>query len=198
MPRHPLIAFNDKCAHRSERDKEFSIFPLRPEKHSVKQNTRLQPTQIPCKPSNPSLKFRRAQGNHTESALGLVCVKLHLHVVKIIRFILCALFAGSVCWTGCEMFASHTNPIAGWHGSSLNTLQNNKAISDDYRAYINHLPSELRNDAGPADFLEDGTGQHAVSISFAVNGTWWHHVLIYDRDNKRVKVIKYVSGHYRC
>jgi hypothetical protein len=30
-----------------------------------------------------------------------------------------------------------------------------------------------------------------------LNGTAWNHVLIYDKDNKRVKVIKYVGYHYR-
>ena len=46
--------------------------------------------------------------------------------------------------------------------------------------------------------LEDGTGQHAVTIAVDLGGTEWSHVLTYDKNDKRVRVIKYISGHYRC
>ena len=117
--------------------------------------------------------------------------------MNITRFTYCILLAASVCWTGCEMFASHTNPIAGWHSSSLVNFQSNKVISADYQDYINNLPHELRIGVGPMDYFEDGTGQHAVMVEIDQNGTDWAHVLIYDKDNKRVKVYKYVAGHYR-
>jgi hypothetical protein len=70
------------------------------------------------------------------------------------------------------------------------------AIRDDYQDYINGLPHELRIGVGPIDLLEDGSGRHAVRIPIALNGTDWAHVLIYDKDNKRVRVVKFVSGHY--
>jgi hypothetical protein len=46
-------------------------------------------------------------------------------------------------------------------------------------------------------FFEDGTGQHAVKISIPLNGTWWAHVLIYDKNNVRIKAVKYADGTYR-
>jgi hypothetical protein len=95
------------------------------------------------------------------------------------------------------VFARHSSPLTGWNSSSLVNFQNNKAISDDCHAYINNLPPKLRNGVGPMQYFEDGTGQHAVLIAIAQNGTDWAHVLIYDKDNKRMKVIKYISGHYR-
>ena len=96
------------------------------------------------------------------------------------------------------MFASHTNPIAGWKILFSRNYDNlNPAIKDDYNAYIKALPSDERNGVGPIQFFEDGTGQHAVSITMYVNGTDWCHVLIYDKDNKRIKIYKYISGHAR-
>jgi hypothetical protein len=117
--------------------------------------------------------------------------------MNIVRFTLC-IFLVSFFWiVGCATQKPTPDPLAGWHFSSLNNLQNNKAISDDYQAYINNLPTKLRNGVGPMQYFEDGTGQHAVLIEIAQNGTDWAHVLIYDKDDKRIKVIKYVSGHYR-
>jgi hypothetical protein len=117
--------------------------------------------------------------------------------MNITRFAFYILLAASFYWTGCEMFASHTNPIAGWQSSSLTNFGSNKAISDDFQTYINRLPPKLRNGVGPMQFYQDGTGQHAVMVEIALNGTDWAHVLIYDKDNKRVKVYKYVAGHYQ-
>jgi hypothetical protein len=72
-------------------------------------------------------------------------------------------------------------------------------IIDDYQAYINTMPPEERDlakDKFSQLFGEDGTGQHAVEISIPLHGTWWKHVLIYDKTNQRLKVIKYASGRY--
>jgi len=72
-----------------------------------------------------------------------------------------------------------------------------KSISDDYQAYLDSLSPEERMWASPTWFLEDGTGQHAVTFEVAWYGTAWTHVLIYDKNNKRIKATKYISGHYR-
>ena len=42
-------------------------------------------------------------------------------------------------------------------------------------------------------YFENGTGEHAVNIQiFEGNkNASWQHVLIYDKDNKRIKTIKY-------
>ena len=45
-------------------------------------------------------------------------------------------------------------------------------------------------------FFEDGTGQRAVQFQIGLKGTWWVYVLIYDQNDKRTRVVKYVRGHY--
>jgi len=114
--------------------------------------------------------------------------------MKITRFtIFFVLLAASVCWTGCEMFASHADPLAGWLAASKNP---DKIIEKDYQDYIQKLSPEERQSPG-LDCFEDGTGEYAVRITIGLNGTNWRHVLIYDKDDKRIKIIKYVSGYSR-
>ena len=86
------------------------------------------------------------------------------------------------------------NPLAGWKPA----LQNpNQAIINDYQNYIQKLPSEEKKYAYPNHFFEDATGQHAVQIEIPLNGTWREHLLIYDKDNIRIKTITYSNGGYR-
>jgi hypothetical protein len=113
--------------------------------------------------------------------------------MKLQRFAFFTLLAASVCWTGCEMFASHTNPIAGWQLEFKE--QPNQAIVNDYQNYIQQLPPKERQFATVDEWLKDGTGQHAILITVGFNFTNWRHVLIYDKDNKRIKTIKYADGH---
>lgn len=118
------------------------------------------------------------------------------HGMKTTRFTLLFIFlSASICWTGCEMFASHTSPIADWKLDADHLP--NQAIVKDYEDYFKKLPSGERNYAVLGQYFKDGTGQHAIVIEIALNGTDWAHVLIYDNNNKRVKTIKYVAGHYR-
>jgi hypothetical protein len=96
---------------------------------------------------------------------------------------------------GCAVFIHHSDPLAGF-SSDFKILD--QVIVNDYQHYIHNLsPLEERNlGPYPADFYEDETGQHAVEIKIGINGTVWRHVLIYDKDNKRIKTIKYASGNY--
>jgi len=105
------------------------------------------------------------------------------------------LLAASIWICGCA--TSTPDPLIGFHFSSLNKLHSNKAITDDYQDYIQKLPTKEKKYAYLDLFFEDGTGQHAVKIEIPLNGTWWWHVLIYDKDNKRIKTIKYSPGGYR-
>jgi hypothetical protein len=90
------------------------------------------------------------------------------------------------------------DPLAGWNILFSHDYEKlDKAITEDYQNYIEKLPNGEGKFVGPIQFFADETGQHAVRIEIALNGTDWAHVLIYDEENKRVKVIKYVSGHYR-
>jgi hypothetical protein len=90
---------------------------------------------------------------------------------------------------------THPDPVAGWQGDF--NEQPNQVIVNDYQNYIQKLPSEERKYAGVNDWLKDRTGQHAIVIKIGLNGTWWRHVLIYDKDDKRIKTIKYSTGGYR-
>lgn len=107
-----------------------------------------------------------------------------------------AMAAMLVLGFGCNTSKTTPDPLADFHWSSLVNLDNNKAITDDYKSYIQTLSPEEQKRAGPIFYFEDGTGQHAVQIRIGINGTSWEHVLIYDKDNKRIKAIKYVSGRY--
>ena len=68
-------------------------------------------------------------------------------------------------------------------------------IADDYGDYFQTLPHREKYCVTEKKmwFLEDGTGRHAVKIEIPLNETYYEHVLIYDKDNKRIKVIKYAS-----
>ena len=115
--------------------------------------------------------------------------------MKIIQFIFCFLLAMFFCGFGCSTSKPAPDPLAGFHVSSLGNLDSNKAITDDYKTYINTLSPEEQKFATLDYYYEDGAGQHAVLITVGLNFTNWRHVLIYDKDNKRIKTIKYADGH---
>ena len=115
--------------------------------------------------------------------------------------------AACVCVSGCSTVPGYpagsaspgTNPVAGWGlCRSQDTRKLEKAIQDDYRNYLSNLTQNERMWMGSVRLSEDGSGQHAVTISVAWYGTWWNHVLVYDKDNKRIRTIRYVAGHYSC
>jgi hypothetical protein len=117
------------------------------------------------------------------------------------------LLAASVLASGCGTVPPYPagsalpgpNPIVGWAASWSQDLGKlDKAIRDDYQDYISKLSREERMSMGPVGISEDGLGRHAITIQIAWYGTDWAHVLFYDKDNKRVKVTRYVAGHYRC
>jgi|SRR6516162_9829643 hypothetical protein len=112
-----------------------------------------------------------------------------------------------VCVIGCSSVPPYPrgsasvgpNPVAGWAGcqsQDFGTLD--KAIQDDYRDYVSSLTSNELMWMGPRGLSEDGSGQHAITIHVAWWGTDWAHVLVYDKDNKRIRTVRYVAGHYRC
>jgi hypothetical protein len=74
-------------------------------------------------------------------------------------------------------------------GSSSNDLQQCSQPNDE---------KALARSGADLYFCEDGTGQHAVEIVIPLNGTYWTHVLVYDKSNKRVKSMKFRSGKYAC
>ena len=101
---------------------------------------------------------------------------------------------------GCGTPKPAPNPLEGWHVRRPSfALPKDKVIEDDYNVYIQALPPEERQyvDKNSVWFLEDSTGQTAVQIKIPLHGTWWIHALIYDKDNKRIKTVKYKAGQYR-
>jgi hypothetical protein len=116
--------------------------------------------------------------------------------MKIARLIFCLLFTAFVCGFGCTSSKPTPDPLAGFHAASKALDQ---SIVNDYQNYIQHLSPKEKQNLGPypASFFEDDTGQHAVRIEIGIDGNSWEHILIYDKDNKRVKTFKYVAGHYR-
>jgi hypothetical protein len=118
--------------------------------------------------------------------------------MNIIQLSFCVLLAGSFCWNGCELFASHTNPIAGWEVADY-VGQPNEMIVKDYQDFIQTLPAKEKSlvDSASISYFKDATGQHAIKIEIPQNGIWWEYVLIYGKDNERIKTVKYTSGGYR-
>ena len=106
-------------------------------------------------------------------------------------------FLAAIIWlVGCtSLLRPHPDPLAGWHFSSQD-LDANKAIKADYVNYIQNLSTREQNATGPVMFFEDGTGQHAIRIELALNGTDWAYILFYNNENMRTKIVKYRVGHY--
>lgn len=118
------------------------------------------------------------------------------------RFTLCLLLAILIWTAGCA--TQKPDPLTGWtfrefdeylpirdqHHYSLDN-----AVTEDYQDFITR--NKLNLLGAITGFYEDGTGQHAVKIvAFPPNqNSVWHYALIYDKDNKRIKIIKY--GYYR-
>jgi hypothetical protein len=96
---------------------------------------------------------------------------------------------------GCNTSKPIPDPLAGWQKAYGE--KPNQAIVKDYQDYIHTLSPDEQKYAELIIYYKDGTGQHAVEITIGLNGAWWRHILIYDKDNKRIKTIKSSTGSYR-
>ena len=95
---------------------------------------------------------------------------------------------------GCNLIKPRPDPLTGWHFETQNP---DERIDRDYHLYIQELSLDERNGLGPALYYKDGSGQHAIAIMIGINNRTWRHILIYDKDDHRIKTIKYVSGGYQ-
>jgi hypothetical protein len=111
--------------------------------------------------------------------------------------------------SGCSCSAPKptSDPLAGWtykpfpgselppYGHNTNHLDN--AIIDDYQNFIK--TKGLIGVSGPAGFYEDGIGQLAVEFEAFTPNVYesWHYVLIYNKENKRIKVVQYGRTRYQ-
>jgi hypothetical protein len=105
--------------------------------------------------------------------------------------------------SGCSCSAPKPtpDPLAGWTfkpfpGSELPPFANNtnhldKAIIDDYQDFITNNKLILFGAMG--GYFEDGNGQHAVEFTAFPpdSNSTWNYVIIYNKENKRIKLIKY-------
>jgi hypothetical protein len=99
---------------------------------------------------------------------------------------------------GCAAPKPASNPLVGWtYCFSGNPIRSNETVKADYQGYIEQLSRAEKNNIGSIDLFGDETGQHAARIVVNLNGTRWAHILFYDQQNKRTKVIKYATGMYR-
>ena len=87
------------------------------------------------------------------------------------------------------------DPLAGW--KMVLDAQPDATINKDSKDYIQKLSLTSRDFVMSSSLYEDASGEHALDIQIGVDGTWWHHILFYDKNDKRVKVIKFTSGGYR-
>jgi hypothetical protein len=94
---------------------------------------------------------------------------------------------------GCNTSKPTPDPLAGWQ---LEFKEIAPTIDKDSQGYIQSLSPEEKKNVCLGHYYKDGTGQHAVEIIIGVNGRGWRHILIYDKDNKRIKTIKYATGYY--
>jgi hypothetical protein len=115
---------------------------------------------------------------------------------------LAAVFLGAF---GCATSKPTPGPLAGWTfrsfpGWDLNPNNKNhldKAIIEDYEKFISDQHLDLFG--GIAGFYEDGMGRHAVEFQAFPPGenATWNYVLIYDKENKRIRTIRYNHIRYQ-
>lgn len=89
------------------------------------------------------------------------------------------------------------DPIKGWEDLGLQPLDRNASISADVHGYLAKLAPDDQSGASVNGLYRNATGQQAVQIEIAKNGTWWIHDLIYDTNNIRIRTVVYKNGHYR-
>ena len=124
--------------------------------------------------------------------------------MKIIKRSFCLLLLILFSVSGC---ATGRNTLEGWKAVQKTNrgCPFHESVCDDYKRYINKLSSQqktLLNDSS-VSFYEDGGGRHAVLIRDVWKRGWvfnytYNHVLIYNKSNKRIRVIRYRTGKYLC
>ena len=94
-----------------------------------------------------------------------------------------------------------TNPLKGWHGiTAFVDAPVPDAIRHDAQDWfdsMSSIPKPGHGVDGLITYWEDGTGQHAVVVEAYREGICWRYALIYDRDNRRIRVLKYSTGFHQ-
>ncbi len=98
--------------------------------------------------------------------------------------------AEPVATTGPATAGAVPAELKGWQATSLL----DKAVITDYNDYIEALPPADRVGVADVRCFADATGQHAVAITVNGNEGARTHVLMYDKQNKRLNVSKSAPG----
>ena len=80
--------------------------------------------------------------------------------------------------------------LKGWKATQ--DLPDDTVVTD-YNAYIEKLPKAERPGVSDVKYYVDGTGRHAVAVLVNVGDTQWTHLVVYDKQNKRTGVTKFVA-----
>ena len=81
--------------------------------------------------------------------------------------------------------------LKGW--KATNDLPADTVVTD-YNEYIEKLPKAERPGVSDVKYYVDGTGRNAVAVLVIVGDTQWTHLLVYDKQDKRTGVTKFVAG----
>jgi hypothetical protein len=110
-----------------------------------------------------------------------------------IFFLMTILLSNFGCATPNPLAGWTYKPFPGWENppSAHNTNHLDSAVVDDYRKFISDQHLDLLS--AITGFYEDGKGQTAIGFqAFPPNkNATWSYVLIYDKKNTRIKVIKF-------
>jgi hypothetical protein len=96
---------------------------------------------------------------------------------------------------GCNTSKPTLDPLAGWQKAYKE--EPDQVIEKDSQNFIQKLQSEGKGQSQVTGYYKNGTGQHLVNIEIFEHNqnASWQYALVYDKDDNRVKVIKY--GHCR-
>ena len=90
------------------------------------------------------------------------------------------------------------NPLVGWQ-RDYNTRPDDPIIEKDCNDFMQTFQPVGQRPAQVTGIFKDGAGQHAANIEifeYHKNASW-QYFLIYDKDDKRIKVIKYGYCRYQ-
>jgi hypothetical protein len=106
-----------------------------------------------------------------------------------------------ICFSGCRCSPSNTSkptpdPLAGW--TMVFGYVDTAAEVSDYENYIENLPPKGKKTTSMGYAYKNDGGQHALVIEVFVGGTEsWSYIFIFDKDDKRINVIKYKHTKYQ-
>jgi len=81
--------------------------------------------------------------------------------------------------------------MKGWNATQ--DLPDDTVVTD-YNDYIERLPKAERPGVSDVKYYVDGTGRNAVAVLVNAGGAQWTHLLVYDKQNKRTGVTRFVAG----